>query len=255
MRWIKALAVALSTFTRVPMPRVALDDKAMRLSIAFLPLAGVLIGGAAWGWRILCRILGFSPVLFAAVAALLPVLITGGIHMDGYCDTVDALAAQKDKARALEILKDPHTGAFAAIWLGAYLLACFAALHELFLRGYDAGLGFAYILSRCFAAMNAIAMPNARKDGLLAAFTQKADCRAAAVILTLFAALGSAGLIWASTWRGLVGLAFCAVVTAWYRRLAKKRFGGATGDTTGYHLQITEQALLMGLLIGGVGLK
>jgi adenosylcobinamide-GDP ribazoletransferase len=237
------------------MPRVVWDGEATRLSIAFLPLAGVLIGGAVWGWQILCRILGFSPVLFAAVAALLPLLITGGIHMDGYCDTIDALAAQKDKTRALEILKDPHTGAFAVIWLCAYLLACFAALHELSLCGDGAGPGFAYVLSRCFAALNALTMPNARKDGLLAAFTQKADRRAAAVILTLFTALGLAGLLWAFSWRGLAGLAFCVVVTAWYRRMAIRRFGGATGDTTGYHLQITELALLAGLLIGGVAFR
>jgi adenosylcobinamide-GDP ribazoletransferase len=249
------MVLALSTFTRVPLPIMEFDDKAMRMSIAFLPLAGVLIGGVAWGWQSLCRVMGFSPVLFAAVAALLPILVTGGIHMDGYCDTVDALAAQSDKARTLEILKDPHTGAFAAIWLCAYLLACFAVLYELLLRGLDAGLSFAYILSRCFAAMNALTMPNARKDGLLAAFTQKADRRAAAVILALFAVFGSSGLLWASSWRGLAGLAFCAAVTAWYRRMAIRRFGGATGDTTGYHLQITELTLLAGLLIGGVAFR
>jgi adenosylcobinamide-GDP ribazoletransferase len=252
MRWIRAMALALSTFTRVPMPQTHWDGNAQKLSLAFLPLAGAAIGGAAWGWQMLCRALGFGPVLFAAVAALLPVLVTGGIHMDGYCDTVDALAAQKDKARALEILKDPHTGAFAVIWLCVYLLACFAALHELFLRGGDAGLGFAYILSRCFAALNALTMPNARKDGLLAAFTQKADRGMAAAVLALFAVCGSAGLLWAGPYRAAVGLALCVAVTAWYRRMAKKRFGGATGDTTGYHLQITELALLAGLLIGGL---
>jgi adenosylcobinamide-GDP ribazoletransferase len=252
MRWIKAVALAFSTYTRIPMPQGSWDGGAQKISLAFLPLVGAAVGGAVWSWQFFCGYFHIGAALFAAIAVALPVWITGGIHMDGFCDTQDALASWQDKERRLEILKDPHAGAFAVIRFGVYLLVGFAVLTELFTRGYDGGICFVFVLSRCFAAWNALTMPNARADGMLAAFTKKADRGAAYVILALFTAFGLAGLIWLNFPYGLTGLALCLPVTVWYRRTAKKRFGGATGDTTGYYLQITELTLLTGLLLGGI---
>lgn len=74
------------------------------------------------------------PVRYAAAAALaraagfclVPVWVTGGIHLDGYADTCDALSSYGDTAKKLEILKDPHCGAFAVIRLCSYFAAYFA---------------------------------------------------------------------------------------------------------------------------------
>lgn len=252
MSWIRAIILVFSTYTRIPMPQAKWDDDAIKLAIAFLPLVGIIIGGAVWCWQILCRGLGLSAVLFAAVTVVLPVIITGGIHMDGYCDTIDALASWQEKERRLEILKDPHVGAFALICFGMYFLVSFALLYELFLRGYDTGIGFLYVLSRCFASWSAMTMPNARKDGMLAAFTKKADLRAAGAILALLTALGAAGWIWFTFPYGLVGLVFCLPVMLRYHGMAGKCFGGVTGDTTGYYLQVIELTLVAGLLLGGI---
>ncbi len=61
--------------------------------------------------------------------ALIPVWITGGIHLDGYADTCDALSSYGDREKKLEILKDPHCGAFAVIRLCSYFLAYFCPVH------------------------------------------------------------------------------------------------------------------------------
>lgn len=60
----------------------------MSYAICFFPAVGVLCGGLTLGWYALSSLLDLSSVLFAAVAACLPLLVTGGIHMDGYMDTV-----------------------------------------------------------------------------------------------------------------------------------------------------------------------
>ena len=253
MRCIRAIILAFSAYSRVPMPRVKREDDAIKLAIAFLPVIGIAVGGAVWLWQLLCLRLEIGAVLFAAVAAVLPIIITGGIHMDGYIDTSDALAAWRDREKSLEILKDPHIGAFAIIRFGTHLLIVFALLCELFQRGTGgAELGFVYILSRCLAAFSALYMPNARKDGMLAAFTQKADRKMAAAILALLSAAGLAGWFVFAFPQGLLGLVLCLPVTLWYRATAKKRFGGATGDTTGFYLQTIELTILAGLLIGRI---
>ena len=252
MRWIRSVILVFSTYTRIPVPQVKWDEDTMKISIAFLPLIGAVLGGAVWVWQFLCRFFQISPVLFAVVAVVLPVFITGGIHMDGYCDTSDALASWQQKERRLEILKDPHVGAFAIIRFSVYMFVNFGLLYELYARGSDTGIFALYIFSRSLTVWNAMTMPNARKDGMLAAFTGKVDQMTAAIILALLTLTGLTGFILFTFPRGIVGIALCLPVTIWYRTMAMKRFGGVTGDTTGYYLQITELTLLAGLLLGGI---
>ena len=254
MRLIKSVSLMFSTYTRIPAPRVEWTGDEIRLAIAFLPLAGAVIGVVSWCWQLICDALSLNAVLYAAVAVALPVIITGGVHIDGYCDTCDALASWRSRERSLEIMKDPHIGAFALIRLIIHLLLCFAIFHELYPYSPGPSVVFMYPLSRCMAAFSAIAMPTARKDGMLAAFTKKIDRRAAIAILTLLTIISAAGWIWYSFPAGLAGLALCLPVAFLYRRIAMKRFGGATGDTTGYYLQIAELTLLAGLLLGVVAI-
>lgn len=69
-------------------------------------------------------------VVFAGVMTLLPVLVNGGIHMDGFLDTMDALNSYGSREKKLEILKDSRTGAFAVIGFGLYLVASLALWSE-----------------------------------------------------------------------------------------------------------------------------
>mgnify|MGYP000107976858 CR=1 FL=1 len=46
----------------------------------------------------------------AAAFCLVPVAVTGGIHLDGYADTSDALSSYGDREKKLEILKDSTVG-------------------------------------------------------------------------------------------------------------------------------------------------
>jgi len=70
--------------------------------------------------------------LYAVVLTLIPVVITGGIHLDGLLDTADALSSYQPRERRLEILKDSHAGAFAIIVCCMYFLAYFGFASEPF---------------------------------------------------------------------------------------------------------------------------
>jgi len=107
---------------------------------------GLAAGGACWGWSALCGLLALPDILRGAGLCLLPVLITGGVHLDGYADTCDALASHASPQRRQEILKDPHLGAFAAIRLCVYFLASFALWTAL--PRYD---GPAFLLAFCLS--------------------------------------------------------------------------------------------------------
>ena len=134
MRLFESLLIALSTYSAVPVPQFDWNEKNMRYAICFFPAVGVLCGAALWLWAVLAQATGMSGVLFAAIAACLPILVTGGIHMDGYLDMVDALSSHQTREKKLAIMKDANCGAFAVIYGGVYLLC---------LRGVRRGAYFA----------------------------------------------------------------------------------------------------------------
>ncbi len=120
---VSGFLVAFSLYSAIPVPQVNWEKKTMRWALSFLPLVGLVIGGLEWLWYRFCVSFGASVVLYAIVATLLPLIVSGGIHLDGVCDTCDALCSFGDREKRLAILKDSHVGAFGPLWMVAFLLA------------------------------------------------------------------------------------------------------------------------------------
>ena len=113
MGFVKSLIVAFSMYSALPMPQFAWDEENMQYALAFFPVVGIAIAGILWGYFQLAYFLQLTPPLFAALALVLMVALTGGLHLDGFCDTADALYSRREQAEKLRILKDPHAGPFA----------------------------------------------------------------------------------------------------------------------------------------------
>lgn len=176
MRVIRSLCIAFSTYSRIPVPQVAWTDENRKYSMCFFPLIGAVIGLLLWGWLALCDVLGFEALPRGAVGALLPILVTGGIHIDGFMDTSDALASWQSPEKRLEILKDSHVGAFAVLGCAGYLLLDTALLSELPTTLAPMMIG-CFMLSRACSAWAMSAFRSARPKGMLDAFAQAAQQR------------------------------------------------------------------------------
>ena len=113
----ETVIVAFSMFSALPVPQLEWNERNRRWSLCAFPLVGVVVGLACLGWALLCARLALPAVLRGAGLCLLPVWITGGIHLDGFADTWDALSSHAAPEKKREILKDPHAGAFAVIHL------------------------------------------------------------------------------------------------------------------------------------------
>jgi len=249
MTILRSIATAFLMFSRVPMPKVEWKPENMRFALAALPLVGVLTGLVLWGWAWLCGALSIGGILFAAGMTLLPLLVSGGIHLDGFCDTVDALASHAEPERKREILKDPHAGAFAVIGVCAYLLASFALYTELSTEKTAILLACLIpVLSRSAGALASFGTPS-DGAGLLHTMRSSADRRAAVWILAVWCALGAAGMLLLSPLTGgvmAVIAVLCAVLTV---RLAKRQFDGMSGDLAGFCIQVCELGMLCGLIL------
>lgn len=74
----QTVAVALAMFSALPVPQFDWNEKNMRYALCAFPLVGVICG-ALW---CLCGALPLPDAAQTAGFCLIPVWVTGGIHLD-----------------------------------------------------------------------------------------------------------------------------------------------------------------------------
>lgn len=238
---IRPFLIAVQFLTRLPVTFALAPSRAeVSRSLPLYPLVGLLLGLllAALGWLLD----GVSAELAAALLLVIWVLLTGGLHIDGLADSVDAWAGgQGNRERMLAIMKDPCVGPVGTATVALVLLLKFAALISL-LRG-DAFLllAAAPLAGRTALPLLFLTTPYVRAGGLGAALTADMPRRITVISVMLgYAVLpllaGMTGLLAA-----LAGLAGFMVLRSFMIRM----LGGTTGDTAGAVTELSEMLVLV----------
>ena len=232
---IRAFSHALQFLTRLPAPPIAVFDPAdLSRSALWFPAIGALIGSivaaALWAGALA------SPWIGALLALIAWVWVTGGLHLDGLADVADALgAAHRSPERFIEVLRDPHIGAYGTM---AIVLQLIAKLVLLAAIASPPALA-AVVLIAAWARWGALVWgtflpPLATGSG--ERFAWHIDKRGMAIEGAILALL--------SLWLApvlLVALLVVAGVAAYW----KYRLGGITGDCLGAGIEVTETLLLL----------
>ena len=169
--------IAFSMYSRIPVPGSEWTKEHMKYTLCFFPAVGVIVGLLVICWSDFSRFLDFGMPARTAGLTLIPVIVTGGIHMDGFMDTADALGSFRGREKKLLILKDPHCGAFAVLSCVCYFLAYGGAVSEIG-RGNLLILAWGFVLSRALSAFSIASFPMAKETGLAAAFSGAAHKKA-----------------------------------------------------------------------------
>ena len=247
---MKSLIIAFAMYSKFPMPRVDWEKKALSWALCWFPLVGLAVGAVLWLWLALAGWLGFGAVFTAALALLLPIALSGGIHLDGFCDTCDALSSHQSRERKLEILKDSHAGAFAIIMGCSYFVLALGVWSEMNLKALPVA-GLIFVVSRTLSSLALSTFPKANKSGSLSMFSDAAQKRILLITLALWLIV-CAGVGICLDWKQTILLfVTAAVVYGSYYRLAMKQFGGTTGDIAGFFTQICELACAFVIMLGG----
>ncbi|MBZ0303896.1 MAG: adenosylcobinamide-GDP ribazoletransferase [Anaerolineae bacterium] len=230
--------VALAFLTVVPVG--APDSESPGRAFAYFPLVGLMIGLVlALTTALLSPV--FSRELTAFCTLLIWVLLTGGLHLDGFGDACDGLLAAVEPARRLEIMKDSRAGSWAVIGLVLLLLGKWLALQA----ASPAALILAPVMGRWVMVIAAQGFPYVRTSGLGAYFRQGLTYRqviaatAQIMVVTLVCAairdVRLALLI-------LIPPILALILGRWaVRRLG----GGLTGDVYGALCETTEWLILL----------
>jgi len=238
---MKSFITALQFLTRIHIKnQTDLTAEDFGRSTKFFPLVGLILGTiymlAAW---CLIAVFGWAN-LVTTLLIILPILLTGGLMLDGFMDTVDGVFSGRERERVLEIMKDSRVGSFGVIALVCLLLVNWTALRDVKLVLIMTALFVMPIIGRMAMVMAIAFFPYARKEGMGKIFADMADRKT--VMLAVFTTL--AGVIpWgqAAIAALFVGLAFAWCTAKWL----SGKLGGLTGDTYGAIETLTETVVLL----------
>lgn len=231
---------ALLFLTRIPLPQVELDENKIASSLPFFPLAGAVIGGILT----LIHILGqriLPDQVVAGITVVISIIITGGMHLDGFADTMDGLFCFGDRENKLTVMKDSRTGAYGVIGLILVILLKYLLISSLSKAHLIPALISFPIISRWMMTFAIVFYPYAREKGLGKAFAgQKLSAFILASITTILINYITVGL------EGLIVVLGVFVAGFLFIQYLLRQLGGMTGDTYG---AINEFCEIMALLM------
>ena len=249
MKLLRAIAVAFAQYSRIPMPRFEWKEEDMRYSIAAFPLVGAVIGLIFFGVFRCAENYDLPDTAIALLLTAVPLIVTGGFHVDGFMDVADALSSFKTREEKLSILKDPHIGAFAVIRLAIcgliYVASLIIVIASDTADGLVTGIASGFVLSRCLSALSVLTFKSAKKEGMLY-YEATSAAGGRKINLILVSVIGAASICAMAcfTWPLEYIMLVAALLSfVWYKHVSYKQFGGITGDTAGYFVVICETSI------------
>jgi adenosylcobinamide-GDP ribazoletransferase len=218
-------------------------------SMAFFPLVGMLMGVLLVLLRRLFYYLPVSSLVGDTLVLIFWIWLSGGLHLDGFADSVDGFSGGQNKEEILKIMKDSSTGAKGVVALVSLLLLKFVLLVEMPLFLKDAALFFTPTIGRWSMVIAAfLGKPARLKDSMGKLFMDYISWRE-----VIFASLTMV-VIGIPLFRlYLIPLVIIdVVIVLLILKYSQKRIGGISGDILGAINEIAEVFILLTLYIFGI---
>lgn len=226
MNVIRLINLALQFTTRLPgWPIKDYSEKELGQSGVFFPLIGLLVGTILY-----LEFLMFDGVNIVTTVILLvisEIIISGGLHLDGFMDTMDGVMSGASGERMLTIMADSNVGAHSVSMLFVLILSKIALLVEV-LPQEPIVIFLLPFVGRMSMLLSIIIFPYPKKSGI--GIIYKEHLNTVYVILTIILSLSL--IIFVSLYTFIATL--LSIISIFY--FAKKivvKIGGLTGDVYG----------------------
>ena len=237
---MRGFIIALTFLTRIPFPLPKdVSSEEFIKSYRFYPVVGLVLGVLLW---LMAKFLlpYYPPLVLGALVLGAELMLTGGIHLDGFMDSMDGLLSARSPEKILEIMKDSRVGAHASMALVGLLLLKFTLLANLTVSKLPL-LIVMPMLARWVFQIGMIGFPYARSQGLGKGFheaTQWIPFLLSGIIVCgiSFYLLGFAG--------PLAFVISSLIITIVAYKISSF-LGGLTGDLYGAFIELSEVIILL----------
>lgn len=245
-KYFKGFLMAVSMFTIIPLPHNIWDDEGGKHIMKFYPVVGLIVGFIWYGVYKVLQLLGASTMITAAITMIVPFILTGMLHLDGFMDVCDALLSRRSKEEKLRILKDSHTGAFAVIALAMLFTVNFAAVYTVVDMNTNLlGLIFIPIISRSLIGYLLLSKEAMKGSSLGAFFKQGTGVVDRALLMMALIVATFTAIVFVNVKAGIM-VSVMIVTALLLVDNCCREFDGISGDTAGFGLVMAET---VGILI------
>ena len=249
---MRSFLAALAFLTIVPVPiRQLFSQEEVARSRYWYPMVGLLLGFLLAGWLACVAQIG-TPMLAAFLVLAAWVLLTGALHVDGFCDLCDGLWGGRMLEDRLRIMQDPHVGTFGLVSAILLMLGKWVILVELLTRHPQQApwaVAAAVCVAHCLGLVMAGTGPYPRSKG-----TGKILIEATTPWQTgWFALVGcaaSVAILFRAGWVAALGAFLVSLLAVLaLARLCLRRLGGITGDCLGAAIEAAELMFLFAIVL------
>ncbi|MEE9500072.1 MAG: adenosylcobinamide-GDP ribazoletransferase [Candidatus Omnitrophota bacterium] len=236
---MKRFLIALQFLTVLPInikSQIAEED--FGGSLLYFPVVGLLIGFVPAGMVLLLDFLP-SPVV-GMLILIISIVMTGGIHLDGFADTCDGFYGKWPKEKILEIMRDSRIGTMGAVGVVCLLLLKFTLIVSIPENVLWKQLIMMTVFARWSQVLACCTSDYAREEGKGKYFVSHAG-KASLFAGSVFTVIVFLLLM---RFKGIVLLVPSFAGVLLFINYAKKKIGGMTGDTIGATSEIAEITVL-----------
>ncbi|SHM83795.1 cobalamin-5'-phosphate synthase [Caldanaerovirga acetigignens] len=231
--------IALLFLTRIPLPHIKFEEKDIIRSLPYFPVVGAVIGIVLALVNAILQNYLPAPAL-ACLIVVVETVITGGLHIDGFADTMDGLFCGKEKSVKLDVMKDSRLGAFGVMGVVALFLLKYSALVSVPLWFRPKLLFIFPVISRWVMTWSVVLFPYIREKGLGKVFSQNKS-PFQLVLPTVFCLILAFA---AGEFKGIILAILSFISGLLFSVYILKKIGGMTGDTYGAVNEFSEIAAL-----------
>ena len=238
---MRGFILAWEFLTIIPLSRNRdVRPEELARSMAYFPLVGLILGIILVISNIgLLKVLPASIVDAILIAEL--IILTRGLHIDGFVDTIDGLAGGKTKEDILNIMRDHRVGALGVVGVIMLIMIKYLSLNSVPAASKNLTLIAMPMISRWLQAPFTNLFPYARQDGMGKAFTEGVRGRQvgiATIVTALF-------LIFIFKFNAILIMGLMAIVSYLIGLYFKKILGGITGDVIGAVSEVNEVMFIL----------
>lgn len=241
---VKKFRIALQFLTILPFRiKSEIKEENFGRSLLYFPIVGALIGILL---ALILFVFSFLPYpVLSILVLIILVIITGGIHLDGFADTCDGFYGSRPKKKILEIMRDSHTGVMGVIGIVCLLLLKFSIFISIPFEVLWRALILMSIFSRWAQVLTCFLSKYVRKEGKAKYFIEYAG-KKEVFIGTIFTLVSFLLLMEIN---GLILFFISLLPVFLFLNYVKRKIGGMTGDTIGATSEIAEVSLLFFLVV------
>ncbi len=241
-KWPGQFALAWRFLTIIPFGRDQnFTPERLGKSMAMFPAVGLAMGLALVVLHAVC-----SPVLPRSLVDLLLItaliLMTGGLHMDGFADVIDGLAGGNDREGMLRIMRDSRIGAAGVVGLVLLILFKVVSLNQC-PEGFKPALLLCMPCVGRWSMLQLASFSNYAREGegTGRAFADFASREEYLIGLAFTCAV----VLFSLRFKGVLILLLIGGVTYLMTRYFAAKLGGVTGDTQGFAGELNEALFLL----------